>query len=484
MAFTTHAIAAESSVTVNSTFSACSAATVTGGSLPPTRNIRDSAERSRLIRSSRKLGKVLGTTPAVIERDSYFPPSFTSPATLSRLGDTQRKRASAPPSPISFAAFSAAMASAGDSELTRIVSQSSSASDKDSDSEDKPYHSRKTSAPLPFLIPSFPGIEMHWGKQKKDISKNSSAKVRKNKDKEVAKEKVEISKSSQPVMSLPPVKENISLDERPASGPSSVPIVKDSEGLSSGSASETDTSITTPVSPTPPSSGLPSLPADIHTHKEHPTDQVGSLANSDISDCLSPIDDDVVWEEGYKVSEADLDEARIRKRRMDKLMRHLGEYVPSELVLGTAPRRASTPAAISVPDASITIPKCVTSPPPIPPSPTSITPKAEILPTTSLSRSASTSATVTPISASQARILRRISVVSASANRRRLRPQSPANIDRGCITDGSDGYASGPEPATKSMGLGALRNKTLQLVEDEWTPEAYEDVVTRLRKLK
>ena len=39
---------------------------------------------------------------------------------------------------------------------------------------------------------------------------------------------------------------------------------------------------------------------------------------------------------------------------------------------------------------------------------------------------------------------------------------------------------------TKKRGLamGMLSGKERQLVEDEWTPEAYEDVVSRLRKLK
>lgn len=51
--------------------------TLLQSSLPPTRNHLDSQQRTRLIRSTRKLGAVLGTTPQLVEPDSFL---FLEPA--------------------------------------------------------------------------------------------------------------------------------------------------------------------------------------------------------------------------------------------------------------------------------------------------------------------------------------------------------------------------------------------------------------------
>ncbi|KAG9310287.1 hypothetical protein JVU11DRAFT_9405 [Chiua virens] len=40
--------------------------------LPPTSNILNSQQRTRLVRSTRKLGAVLGTTPALLENDTSY----------------------------------------------------------------------------------------------------------------------------------------------------------------------------------------------------------------------------------------------------------------------------------------------------------------------------------------------------------------------------------------------------------------------------
>ncbi|KAF8139803.1 hypothetical protein EV363DRAFT_1310687 [Boletus edulis] len=57
--------------------------------LPPTTNTLDSHQRSRLIRSTRKLGAVLGTTPYLLENNTSFvllPLGRTTSKTLKRQG--------------------------------------------------------------------------------------------------------------------------------------------------------------------------------------------------------------------------------------------------------------------------------------------------------------------------------------------------------------------------------------------------------------
>lgn len=182
------------------------------------------------------------------------------------------------------------------------------------------------------------------------------------------------------------------------------------------SDTETQTVSVGPQSPsspsTPSSAGVPSTP---------PND----MSRSPLSDDLDLF--------AYADDEDEEAETRIRKRRMDKLMRHLGECIPSELITGAVRSRASmsgTSRSISLP-----IPAEATSPAPAP---------------------------------SQSKMTRRVSVVSV------MRKRSVAEGN-----DSGSGYRSGSD---KSDLL--AKDSTRHLVEDDWTPEAYEDVVKRLRRLK
>lgn len=168
-----------------------------------------------------------------------------------------------------------------------------------------------------------------------------------------------------------------------------------------------------PTSPsTPSTAGLPSTP---------PNDVTESFLSDDL-DLYAYADD-----------EDDEAEIRLRKRRMDKLMRHLGECVPSELVTGSARGRAS------ISTASRSIPSSVSmdSAPPI--------------------------STTT-----QSKMTRRVSVVSVMRKR---------SVAEGY--DSGTGYRSGSDRSDR-----LVKDSARNLVEDDWTPEAYEDVVKRLRCLK
>ncbi|OCB91680.1 hypothetical protein A7U60_g1077 [Sanghuangporus baumii] len=84
--------------------------------------------------------------------------------------------------------------------------------------------------------------------------------------------------------------------------------------------------------------------------------------------------------------------------------------------------------------------------------------------------------------------MRRISVISGQ--RRRTYAEENESTSSGCFSD--------PEPGTPARIHAVLmrerskihitrnegRAKEKPLVEDDWTPEAYEDVVKRLRRLK
>ncbi|KAG2342611.1 hypothetical protein BDR05DRAFT_1000623 [Suillus weaverae] len=58
--------------------------TITYPCPPPTTNILDSQQRMRLIRSARKLGAVMGTTPYLLEADV--------PITLLPIGGNKKSR--------------------------------------------------------------------------------------------------------------------------------------------------------------------------------------------------------------------------------------------------------------------------------------------------------------------------------------------------------------------------------------------------------
>lgn len=168
-----------------------------------------------------------------------------------------------------------------------------------------------------------------------------------------------------------------------------------------------------PTSPsTPSSASMPSTPSN-------------DVMKSSLSDDLDFY--------AYADDEDDERQTRLRKRRMDKLTRHLGECIPSELVSGSIRCRAS----ISGPTRSASEPIPMESAP----------------------------STLTP---AQTKMTRRVSVVSVVRKR---------SVAEGY--DSGSGYRSGSD-----MSERLVKDSARHIVEDDWTPEAYEDVVKRLRRLK
>ena len=92
--------------------------------LPPTRNHLDSEQRSRLIRSTRKLGAVLGTTPQLAEPESFLFLEPDDTATLKRIKSSRRNASVfARPAPKDFYASSSSNSSSA--SLTLPPSRSS-----------------------------------------------------------------------------------------------------------------------------------------------------------------------------------------------------------------------------------------------------------------------------------------------------------------------------------------------------------------------
>ncbi|KAH8109984.1 hypothetical protein DFH11DRAFT_844063 [Phellopilus nigrolimitatus] len=413
MAFTTHRTT--SSTTVNTTYSSKSYASE--HALPPTYNHLDAAQRSRYIRSSRKLGKVLGTTPLILESVPAIPLSVT----MSLQTDTASKRCSAPPTPnAAYTSFNFSGSSptawngdkgqgAGPSR-GQSLSRTSSVSEKNSESSsNQPFfagseqscggHRYKSSTddlgPLPVF--SGPSAERRAGPQ-------------------------------QPVMRLPlsgcanatptsPLRESISL-----------PRAAEPEQTGSGSASSSTHSLP-PTSPvTPMRSDRPAVPPDPPRD-----DELSDAPDGEPERSAADEDDD------------DELETRRRKRRMDKLMRHLGERVPNELVFGP-PRRGSASSTSKItpePGASVLDPNAVAS------------------------------GYGAKLSNAQAKVMRRVSVMSPAGRRNRRARTYGDEADM----PGS-GYRS-PTPDKYSGPQGAET-----LAEDEWSLEAYQNVVERLRRLK
>ncbi|KAJ3480436.1 hypothetical protein NLI96_g8345 [Meripilus lineatus] len=92
--------------------------------LPPTRNHLDSEQRSRLIRSTRKLGAVLGTTPQLAEPESFLFLEPDDTAALKRIKSSRRNASVfARPAPKDFYASSSSNSSSA--SLTLPPSRSS-----------------------------------------------------------------------------------------------------------------------------------------------------------------------------------------------------------------------------------------------------------------------------------------------------------------------------------------------------------------------
>ncbi|KAI5122874.1 hypothetical protein M0805_003326 [Coniferiporia weirii] len=394
---------------------------------PPTCNHLDAAQRSRFIRTSRKLGKVLGTTPYIA--DPF--PALPALSMTRSLTDAASKRRSAPPTPAaSYTSFDfpfpPSVAHSGEMALSRTSTVSDTESDFHSTSRfildnaplSRQSHSRKrTVADVLSPLPSFPGL---------DASRNN--------------------RKHQPMLRLPP----------PASGAAP-------NGFSSGSPLRATFSLNngpdqfdlSTSKRTPPSVALPprsptspTSPASFGAPATPPASSY-ELTDSPPDEQAGAHDPDAFGDDEDEEAEA---EARLRKRRMNKLMRHLGEYVPSELVFGPKVPRASS-SGIS--------PGPATLPTPVPPVPK---------PAKSLGSMVSVTGTKDDrsLSSMQAKVMRRVSVVSS--------PRPRAYVEG---RDVPSGYRSGPEEGEQE-----IKNGTFHLVEDEWTPEAYEDVVKRLRRLK
>ena len=134
-------------------------------------------------------------------------------------------------------------------------------------------------------------------------------------------------------------------------------------------------------------------------------------------------------------------------------MRHLGECVPSELVFGNSRPREATSISISSPPMS---------------------------PATQDSRNSGLGKTKD----SQSRVMRRVSVISGY--RRRDPDRSFVEEDQttsfDCLSEPEQGTTGRihavlmREKNKIHVARGDRREKERQLVEDEWTPEAYEDV--------
>ncbi|KAL5504813.1 hypothetical protein ACEPAH_7476 [Sanghuangporus vaninii] len=384
---------------------------------PPTFNHLDAAQRSRLIRSTRKLGKVLGTTPCVVESVPPLP-------AISSSASVANKRYSVPPTPKStFGDFTAATdfdPSEGQSRKASIVSdgESDSCSSQHTVAEASTtsfIQHRKASSDVLSPLPVFSDSETSRRKPKR----------------------------LQPMLRLPPTTaSNAQLLTLPPESPTAL----FSPDYRLDATDHVDPS-TKPLPLSPTSSISPS------STEMPPTPPSKLLDQTDDSSTTLP-NDVYEYPGSIKIRSLEVDESRLRKRRMEKLMRHLGECVPSELVFGSSRQRDAMSFSGALPSTGNE--RLGTGP--------------------DVKKNA------------QSRVMRRISVISGQRRRTYAEENDPTSS--GCFSD--------PEPGTPARIHAVLmrerskihitrnegRAKEKPLVEDDWTPEAYEDVVKRLRRLK
>ncbi|THH10446.1 hypothetical protein EW145_g1320 [Phellinidium pouzarii] len=388
MALMTHL--STSSTTVDTTFS--STPFVRENRSPSTCNHLDAAQRSRFIRTSRKLGKVLGTTPYIMESL----PSLPAVSMSMSVTGMASKRNSAPPTPTaSWSSFDlSCVQPSTQSSSEPGLSRTSTISDEQSES----------GSTHPFITEG--SQSSHSGHSRVKTSDDELSPLAVFPGPETSRH----NKLHQPVLRLPPstsgAKRSNLTPGSPLRETFSFDVVPKRSDLGSASALLSTSS--------PPSCN------------PNPPDEV----------TRNPVSEDFDGDDDLEEAEI---EARLRKRRMDKLMRHLGECVPSELVFGSGRPRGSM--------GSISIPSSV--------------------PESTMAAPAS-GGCVAPSGSKQTKIMRRVSVISAARSHSR-----------------SDGREIGLEYGNGTeKNDGRVKGGTRHLVEDEWTPEAYENVVRRLRRLK
>ena len=402
-----------SSTTVDTAYS--SASTIPATMPPPTSNLLDAAQRSRLIRSTRKLGKVLGTTPCVVESV----PPIPSVSSSTSVNDIPSKRYSVPPTPKStFSEFTAT----ADTDPSESRSRKASiVSDEGSDSGTSQHTSttsflqhRKASSDTLSPLPAFPNSESIHHKIKR----------------------------LQPILRLPPtVNGNAPLPPVPPESPTTL-FPPDYRLDAPDHVDPVTTPL--PLSPTssvsPSSAGMP------------PTPPFGELDQGD-SPSLAITDDVYAYPGSIMIRSVEADETRLRKRRMEKLMRHLGECVPSELVFGSSRSRDAMSFSGTLPSRE----------------------------------NGSVGTGNDKTKGTQSRIMRRVSVISGQRRRTNTEENDPTSP--GCLSEPELGTTARihavlmRERSKIHISRKERRAKEKPLVEDDWTPEAYEDVVKRLRRL-
>lgn len=379
MALMTHRAPSSSTLHSYSASTSCAAP-------PPTCNLLDAAQRTRLIKSSRKLGKMLGATPYVLEEDEPRESCSTSSSSRSASPALKAKRSSdtvAHPS-VSFD-FSYARSRMQTPTLSRSRSASGASTATGTSEADstaaffsQPYLSRRES----LAPPPAPAT----------LGRQSNA-------------------QRQPVLRIPALVASSKSELPEAAAPSSP-----------SSTSSSPSSPRLPASPITPSGSSTSLTA---------------LSEVEVSDIDLELD--------YLA----VDEARIRKRRMEKLMRHLGECVPSELVFGPSSKSSST-----------NLRRPTTAPTP-----------ADKLDRPLLKQLRRTSVSI--ITGPPHNPLNRSPSALSGHLMHRTHHQQAVLEDDGELSS-FDRAMEGREEGTDVH----------QLVDDEWTPAAYQDVVKRLRALR
>lgn len=365
----------------------CYSASTSCAAPPPTCNLLDAAQRTRLIKSSRKLGKMLGATPYVLEEDEPRESCSTPSSSRSASPALKAKRSSdtvAHPS-VSFD-FSHARSRMQTPTLSRSRSASGASTTTGTSEADstaaffsQPYLSRHES----LAPPPAPAT----------LGRQSNA-------------------QRQPVLRIP--------------------------ALVASSKSEL-----------PEAAAAPSSPSSTSSSPSSPRMPASPITPSGSSASLNALS-------GVEISEVDLeldylavDEARIRKRRMEKLMRHLGECVPSELVFGQSSKSSSTDLR-----------RPTTAPAP-----------ADKIDRPLLKQLRRTSVSI--ITGPPHNSLNRSTSALSGHIMHRTHHHQAVLEDDGELSS-FDGAMGGRDEGTDVH----------QLVDDEWTPAAYQDVVKRLRALR
>ncbi|KLO09166.1 hypothetical protein SCHPADRAFT_577735 [Schizopora paradoxa] len=451
--------------------------------LPPTCNVLDAQQRSRLIKTTRKLGKMLGTTPVIIADSD-------ASSSVERAPMPERVPRSAASSSLDLSYPGVSNRKGTPLTRSRSLSQASQLSTDSASSSTYPFFTGRDT-------------QSHHGHGCGVYNAGSSSNA------------LLLAHHKQQQAAFAASRPSLNLTERVVSGGggSGSPLAGASPQqpvlrLPPVFGHAHSASLSIPIRASASSSRCSTAPPSPTCTSFEPSCSASSSSSSDSSaapqspveiEPCSPLFDEPM----------DIDDARMRKRRMEKLMRHLGECIPSELVFGNnsaGPSRPSSPAPTSG-FAKVPMMTQVTH--------TTVSPSSAVsIPSLNKKRSMhSTSQDSTNSSHQQqttTRAERRtsVSIVSSSAlSLGRVSGMGPFTYRKQFELPAPDvpplpsPYAQAPAAAGAGVGSasvpGSLRVRTGATIAEEpvsvipeqeqepdWNAEAYQDVVKRLRALK